>query len=388
MMDPNYIRQFATHAKGVGFLSFHYYAATGICLDGTTYCPPSGGAAGTTDPTIVGGPNYIGHLGIWDAPALAQMLWRNITGFTLPVLDTESNLNHMGGHYTTIGGTDPRIPTIFAGAWLATTLIQSVGQNLAGFLYFGFSGPAVQTPSNTSQYGGWGFQMTSEGTHDNDTKYAPYWALKLWTSGIAPGAAALSTTGADPLVVEAQAFRRGTAGLSILIVNRVNSTVHVTVNITGASEVPTSLRILEPSSYTQVFNPVTQTERLVRSSLYTAPTPAGNPVHLTLAGYSVALLEERSVPGSPPAAPVLAPEPRAAHSPASPSSAVAPLPHPTGVAASAPGVRGTTAPWNAIHSTVESAAGGAHSSVVAALSAGVAPLAVAAASVRRPIVLG
>ncbi|MCI4330899.1 MAG: hypothetical protein L3K19_03515 [Thermoplasmata archaeon] len=301
MMDPNYIRQFATHAHGVGFLSFHYYAATGICLHGTVYCPPTGGAAGTTDPTIVGGPNYIGHLGLWDAPALAQMLWRNITGQTLPVVDSESNLNHMGGQYTTIGGTDPRIPTLFGASWLATTLIQSVWQNLSAFLYFGFSGPAVQSPTNTSQYGGWGFQLTSEGTHDNDTKYAPYWALKLWGSAIQPGASALSTTGSDPLVVEAQAFRRGTSGLSILVVNRVNATVHVTLNVSGANEVPTSLRILGPGSYVQAFNPATQTESLLRSTLYNAPTPPANPVHLTLRGYSVAMLEERFVPGPTPA---------------------------------------------------------------------------------------
>lgn len=307
MMDPLYIRTFATHARGVGFLSFHYYAATGICLHGATYCPPSGGAYGTTDPTIVDGANYIGHLGIWDAPALAQMIWRNITGQTLPVIDSESNLNHMGGTYTKVGGTDPRIPSIFGASWLATTLIQSVYQNLSGFLYFGFSGPAVQTPTNTSQYGGWGFQLTSEGTHDNDTKYAPYWALKLWTSGIQPGASALSTTGSDPMVVEAQAFRRGTAGLSILVVNRVNTTVHVTVNVGGATEVPTSLRILGPGSYSEVFNPATQTESLVRSSLYTAPTPLSNPVHLILGGYAVAMLEERYVPGTPPMAPAGSP---------------------------------------------------------------------------------
>lgn len=308
MMDPKYIRQFALSATGVGFLSFHYYPATGICMNGGTYCPPAGGALGTTDPTIIDGPNYIGHLTLWDAPALAQMVWRNLTGDTLPVLDAETNLNHMGGQYTVTGGTDPRIPTLFAASWLDAMLLQSVAQNLSTFLYYGFTGPAVQTPSNTSQYGGWGFQMTSEGTHDNDTLYAPYWGLWLWAEGVSPGAAALSTTGGDPAVVEAQAFRSGSQDVNILIVNRVNTTIKVELNVTGANEVPQSLQVLGPLSYKEVFNPTTQTERLVRSTVANFPVPPANPVRLTLKGYSVALLREKYVPGVPPV--------RAAESPA------------------------------------------------------------------------
>jgi hypothetical protein len=300
MMDPKYIRQFALGTVGTGFLSFHYYPATGICYNGGTYCPPAGGAYGTTNPTIVDGPNSIGHLTLWDAPALAQMIWRNLTGVTLPVIDSETNLNHMGGQYTATGGTDPRIPTIFSASWLATTLLQSVQQNLSSFLYYGFTGPAVQTPTNTSQYGGWGFALTNEGTHDNNTRYAPYWALRLWAMGVPAGAPALSTTGADPQVVQAQAFQVGSQGLSVLVVNRVNTTVHVTINISGASYVPKSLDILGPLSYEEVFNPVTQTESLVRSTIHHAATPQSNPVHLTLKGYSVALLREKLSPGGVP----------------------------------------------------------------------------------------
>ncbi|MCI4330729.1 MAG: hypothetical protein L3K19_02635, partial [Thermoplasmata archaeon] len=229
MMDPHYITQFAKTTKGVGFLSFHYYPATGICMSNGVYCAPAGGASGTTDATLIDGPNYIGHLSLWDAPALSQMIWRNLTGRSLPVIDAETNLNHMGGQYTASGGTDPRIPSIFAASWLGATLIQSVQQNLSSLLWYGFTGPAVQTPTNTSQYGGWGFQLTSEGTHDNNTKYAPYWALRLWSQGVERGAPALSTTGADPYVVEAQAFGAGTTGLSVFVVNRVNATVHVTI---------------------------------------------------------------------------------------------------------------------------------------------------------------
>ncbi|MCI4330728.1 MAG: hypothetical protein L3K19_02630, partial [Thermoplasmata archaeon] len=67
-----------------------------------------------------------------------------------------------------------------------------------------------------------------------------------------------------------------------------------------ANETPTSLRLLTPLSYKEVFSPGTRTEHLVHDSLYNAPTPTTNPVTLTMKGYSVALLREKLSPGVAP----------------------------------------------------------------------------------------
>jgi hypothetical protein len=288
MMDPEYILQFARTARGVGFLSFHYYAAWGTCLENGTYCPPGGGAKGTEDPTIMAADAGLSDLKNWVAPTVAQMIWFNVTHQELPVLDSESNLNHEGGEYTSSVGTDPRIQTLFGAAWLTRLFIQGTLENLSSILYYTFTGPSVILPSSTSADGGWGFQMTREGPNGQHILYAPYWAMRLWAEGVPAGAPALQTLGGEPGVGEAQAFQNG-SGVSIILVNEVNATTHFMVSMNGTSYTPTSITVLDRRSYVELYDRRTGSEVLVRSGVASVDRLT-SPVNVYLRGYGMALI--------------------------------------------------------------------------------------------------
>jgi hypothetical protein len=294
MMDKTYLPEFAQLSRGVGFLSFHYYAAAGICLVNGSYCPPSGGMNGTTDPTLVDGGSGFGRMWSWDAPHLSQILWHNLTGAWLPVLDSEVNLNHMGGQYTASIGTDPRIQTLFNAAWLGHLFIDGTQQNLSSILYFTLAGPEIVTNTSTSPWGGWGFQMAGLGPTGNYTIYAPYWAMMLWAQAVPHEAPALETSGSVPTIGEAQAYQNGT-GISVLLVNRVNSTVRFSVDLADGEWAPTSLRILDRLSYLETYNSTSGQEQLYKSGLLDK-FPGINPVVVTIRGYGIAVLSEVLTP--------------------------------------------------------------------------------------------
>jgi hypothetical protein len=290
MMDPNYIDQFARNATGVGFLSFHYYALGGLCMNGATYCPPAGGVNGDTDATLIDEENQFAAMHDWLPPTIAVMDWKNMTGHWLPVLDSESNLNHKGGAMSPTVGTDPRIQTLFGAQWWAGMFISGAANRVQSLMYYTLAGPSEILPSATSQYGGWGFQMIRI-NGSSTTLYAPYWAAKLVGEGVPAKAPELVTTGSVPSLAEAQAFRDGT-GVSVLIVNEVNATVRFDVSTRFGGFDATSLQVLDRNSYAESFDAKTQTEVLGKSGIESRPVPASGPVSFVLPGYGVALLRE------------------------------------------------------------------------------------------------
>lgn len=296
MMNPDYLDRFAANTRGVGFLSFHYYPGLSMCVQGGSYCPPAGGGQGTPNSLLMNQSFDISHGIKFLAPHLAQTIWYNYTGRWLPVFDAESNLNAAG--VNSVGyGTDPRQQSLFGGAWLASTLVDAVRENLSSFVYFTLTGPATIPSTMTGPLGGWGFGLSSEGTHDNDTLFAPYWALRLWDSALPAGSPILLTTGTDPNGVEAIATANA-SGVSILLVNRANLTadVHLTVLApSGQRAAPNSLTVLDGSSYRENYSFADQAMVLTRSGVR-AESLTGSPAHFLITGYEVAVLTASYLP--------------------------------------------------------------------------------------------
>lgn len=286
LTNRTYIQDFANNATGVGFLAFHYYPSLGMCVQNGTYCPPQGAGLGTTD-TLLMSPQFdLAHGIKFTAPHLAQIIYHNITGHWLPVVDAESNLHAFGGPAQY--GTDPRQQTVFAGAWLGSTLIKAAQENLSAFTYYVLTGNATIPTTFTGPLGGYGFGMTSEGTHDNDTRYAPYWALDLWSSGIPAGAPLLSVNGSSPYSVEGIAVQNGSR-VSVLGVNRANLTVPVTVSLTGDGVAnPVALQVLDYASYARYYSSLSRSGGALPA--LNLSHPFGSPASFVLHGYSLFLL--------------------------------------------------------------------------------------------------
>ncbi|MCI4367793.1 MAG: hypothetical protein L3K08_08575, partial [Thermoplasmata archaeon] len=290
MMDRNYLPYFATHAKGVGFLSFHFYPAIGVCVNQGQYCPPSGSNLGTLDARLWQPVADIAHVGFF-APHLAQQMWFNITHRWLPVIDSESNLNGIGGGAASgANGTDPRQQTLFGAAWAAATLIRGASENLSTFTYFAMTGPATVPTTVTGTYGGWGFGLTSEGLNDSDVRYAPYWALNLWSQAVPAGAPGAALYSPDPSTVRAYAVRTPT-GVNVVVVNLVAVQVAIPVTFTAPGYAARSVSTLDQNTYVERFNPGTQTLSLQKSGLgYTALSGTKNGTTVVLNGYGVGVI--------------------------------------------------------------------------------------------------
>jgi hypothetical protein len=296
MMDPDYITQFAKGSPNTQFLSFHFYAVTGMCLQNGVYCPPQGGSEGTPDQDVVDRSTEFGTMLAWDPPLVARDEWHNLTGKWLPVLDSESNLNHEGGTLATAAGTDPRIQTLFGAQWLAGLYIDGTQQGVKAIVYYTLAGPSAINSTPTSAYGGWGFQMIRINGTSTDL-YAPFWAATMWGRAVPPQSAALLTTGSVDAVAEAQAYRVGT-GISVVAVNHVNATVRFTISFPGQSLVPTNLTLLDHRSYSETWDAVTHQEILSKSGLLPRVRTT-NPVTFVLQGYGVAVLTEAPTGGHP-----------------------------------------------------------------------------------------
>jgi hypothetical protein len=288
MLNTTYEQYYATHAQGVGFLSFHYYPALGMCITNGTYCPPSGPPNGVTDPTIFSRPQYT-FLGGNYAPALGQRLWSNSSGDELPVLDTETNLNPMGGNPATAAiGTDPRIQSLLGASWVGTLLIDGAFQNVSEVAYYALSSGWGHAPSTTEPYGGWGFGLTSETSDDSTIEYAPYLALELWGSGMGAGQPGLIANSSAPELVESYATRDG-PGLSVFLVNKVNVTVSIDPVIQPGGYRLACLDTLDQRSYVESYQSATGQTVLQSAGIATTQPVPGSAV--TIEGYGVALLE-------------------------------------------------------------------------------------------------
>ncbi len=287
MTNLTFESYFATHAQDVGFLSFHYYAAVGLCLQNGTYCPPKGSPDGSPDPSLFSHTAYA-FLGSSYAPKAAQALWHNLTGDWLPMLNAESNLNAVGGNgQTGTTGTDPRTQTLFGASWLISTLIDSADQNVSDLLYFTLSSGFGVPNTTTAPYGGWGFGLSREGPNGADVRFAPYYALEMWSAAIPPGEPAVATDSSSSTVVYSYAAQDG-ANLSVVLVNRVNVPVTVTVNLTAGNDTLGSVTTLDQRSYSEKYLPSEDTTTLSGTGVNMTHPENGSPIEIDGYGLAVA----------------------------------------------------------------------------------------------------
>jgi len=287
MTNITFESYFATHAQDVGFLSFHYYAAVGLCLQNGAYCPPEGSPNGSPDPSLFSHTAYA-FLGTSYAPKAAQSLWHNLSGNWLPILNAESNLNAVGGNpQTATIGTDPRTQTLFGASWLISTLIDSADQNVSDLVYFTLSSGFGVPNTTTAPYGGWGFGLSREGTNGADVRFAPYYALEMWSAAIPPGEPDVATNSSSSAVVYSYAAQDGT-NLSVVLVNRVNVPVTVTLNLTSGNDTLGSVTILDQHSYSETYVPSEDATTLSGSGVKTTHPENGSPIEIDGYGLAVA----------------------------------------------------------------------------------------------------
>lgn len=287
MMDQTYESYFAEHAHHVGFLAFHYYPAAGLCFQGGAFCPP-GDPNGTTDPELFSHRAYT-FLGRFYSPLGGQALWHNLTGRWLPVLNSETNLNAIGGNTATGGtGTDPRQQTLLDASWLVSTLIEGADQNVTDLAYFALSSGYGIPSTTTAPLGGWGFGMSRESADNTDVRYAPYFALEMWSNAIPAGHQDVWTNSSAPGVVEAYAARDA-ENLSVVLVNRANVPVSVNLSLLGGNLSLGAVTTLDQRTYLESYDPSTGLVTLGEDGI--AVTYPASTHSLEIDGYGVVTVE-------------------------------------------------------------------------------------------------
>jgi len=286
MMNLTYEGYFGSHARGVGFLSFHTYPGQGLCVSDGALCPPTSPPDGSSESDIFSTHVYQ-YPGKTAAPAAGQRAWHNLTGKWLPVLNAETNLNGIGGNAGSQSiGTDPRIQNLFGASWVVSALIDGARQNVSELTYFTLSSAANLSGSITYPYGGWGFGLTAEGSADSDVLYAPYLALQLWGTAIPAGRPAQWTSSSAPSVLYAYAAANGT-GFNVVLVSRVNVQVTAHIVVGGGSYVMTSTSVLDQRSYQETFEPGPEKTVLRNDSVHSSTVTGSVPI--TIDGYGVAV---------------------------------------------------------------------------------------------------
>jgi hypothetical protein len=309
MTNRTFLTTFAQTAHNVGFLSYHFYPAVGACDMNGTYCPPAGNGRGTTDATLLKPYAQITDNGAWFAPALAQEMWYNITGRTLPIFDAETNLNAVGGPFTGGTGTDPRDQTLFGAAWLTSTMITGATQDVSLLTYFRATGHPADTSSTSYAAGGWGFNLVAPIPGTNRvTQYAPWWALHLWARTVPAGSVGAAIPTSAPTVVQAYEAS-GPAGYTLVLTSLVGVRVQVPIAIPSGAFAAKRLNVLDQNSYVEVYNTATDTEQLLKSGV-TQTFPTTGPLTVTLDGYGVATVHFIRLTGHAPAhlAPAFTPQ--------------------------------------------------------------------------------
>jgi hypothetical protein len=296
MMNATYLPTFAAAAHHVGFLSFHYYPGAGLCIANGSYCPPARGA-GTPTPALFQPVSSLEERSFLP-PSQAQREWFNLTGHWVPVFDSETNLNGVGGSASTAAmGTDPRQQTLIGAAWIGYSLIQAASENMTTVTYFTLTGPNTVPPSLTADLGGWGFGMTREAPDGGQIKFAPYWALELWAQNLPSGRPGVSSSSADTSVIQVYAATNGT-NLSVLVVSLVNVTVRVPVEVDPAVTTATSCQVLDGNSYQEFYDGATGQVILGADGVSSGPAISfGGVPGVELDGYGVAVLHFRLTTG-------------------------------------------------------------------------------------------
>ncbi len=290
MMNKTYLPTFAKFATDVGFLSFHFYPSLGVCNVNGSYCPPRGPGNGTIDPRLwmpfasLNGQSFYN-------PDQAQSAWKNYTGHSLPVLDTESNLNGFGGGPLSASlGTDPRQQGLFGAAWTLSTLIDGARDNLTELTYFTFNG-GTQVPNTvTGPYGGWGYGMTAQGPNGRDVEYAPYWALHIWSQSIPRAATAVQVVASVPGILNLYAVKYENR-VTLVAVNQVDVPVNLQVQVNGTGWTGAWAHTLDGFSYVEKYNVSTQSVHLYKSGVRTTKLGhVGGPWNISIQGYGVTAL--------------------------------------------------------------------------------------------------
>jgi hypothetical protein len=290
MMNKTYLPTFAKFSNYVGFLSFHFYPSIGVCNANGAYCPPKGPGNGTIDPRL-----WMPFAGLngqsFYAPNQAQSAWKNDTGHSVPVLDTESNLNGFGGGPLSAGlGTDPRQQNLFGAAWTLSTLIDGARDNLTEMTYFTLNG-GTQVPNTvTGPYGGWGYGMTAQGANGRDVEYAPYWALHIWSNAVPHSGTAVQVVASVPGILNLYAVKFDNR-VTLVAVNQVDVPVTLQVQVNGSGWTGAWAHTLDGFSYVEKFNTSTQSEHLLKSSVRTTKLGhLGGPWNISIQGYGVTAL--------------------------------------------------------------------------------------------------
>ena len=287
MMNTTYLDDFANLTPSVGFLSLHFYTSKGVCQTANgSYCPPASGGAGTPDYDLFAHPAFQGNAGRL-APGPAVSAWHNATGRWLPVVVSETNLAYVGGigSPTQNVGTDPRDPSLVGAAWLASLLIDCSTDNVSAITYYTFTSGANAPSTVTYADGGFGFGLTNVSSNGTVTRFASYWAMRLWGSYLPAGAPGLVVTDSDPAVAPSWAVASGTQ-IDLLVVNRVasNTTLHLAI---AGNYTLNQTTVLDSQSYREVYDPVANTTTIPRSTVRTTLAPKTQ--NLTVHGYGVAV---------------------------------------------------------------------------------------------------
>jgi hypothetical protein len=295
MTNTTYESYFATHAQNVGFLSFHLYPSAGLCVVHGSYCAPKGAPLGSTDEGILSHSAYE-FLANDYAPKTAQSMWFNMTRHWVPIFDAESNLNGVGGSISNAAvGTDPRTQTLFGASWVTSLLIDSAFQNVSDVTYFDLSS-GWETPNTlTSQYGGWGYGLTSENAAHTSTLYAPYYALKLWANAFPAHAPGVMAESSSPSTIHTYAALDGSS-LSIVLESRVAVPVSVSLVVADSRYTLESVTTLDQAGYNMVYEPWLDSTVLKSDNLQFTNSPT--PTAVTITGYGVAVAKYVLTEGS------------------------------------------------------------------------------------------
>jgi hypothetical protein len=291
MLSTAYLATFAKYAPKVGFLSFHYYPAWGMCVNQTgQYCPPTGQPNGTTTPTLFSKVSYWhGASSQAYMPAVAQSAWFNLTGKWLPVLNTETNLGATGGPGgpTWTVGPDPRIPDLTGAAWLGSILMDSSEQNVSQLGYFSLTSIPNVSGTSTTNRGGFGFGVTNVSPSGTITRFAPYYVMQLWNQHIPGGSVGLTTSDSDSASVRAYAVL--TSGhVEVALASRVAVPVNIHLSVMGHYTLQ-QLTVLDSVSYAEQYDPTANMTSVIRSGVTVTPYPTADA--LTIHGYGFALAE-------------------------------------------------------------------------------------------------
>ncbi|MCI4346089.1 MAG: hypothetical protein L3K07_04985 [Thermoplasmata archaeon] len=288
LMGHREISYFESALHNVGFLSFHAYPAGNLCA-GTAYCVPNNVNEYYRDAQVL----QVSSLfhGYWQfmQPRKAQWSWFNATHHWIPVIDSESNLNSAQQY-----GSDPRQQSLFGAAWLGTLLIDGSRQNLSQEVYYSLFSVYPLPASRTSNYGGWGFGLMTEGPNDVPTIFAPYYATSFWAQNIPVGAKGLSVTNSQPGMIRTYAVRDG-ANLSLFLVNTGANNATITASVAGGAWTAARELLVDATTYNEVFNSVTGKEVLSKSSSSSLHVSGAGKIAYTIHSYGVALITYTSV---------------------------------------------------------------------------------------------